>query len=69
MNDENDEIVILTKQEIADAIVQYLGLLKKGRSFFPYRISKTDPELHIPSTVTFFLDFIPKGTKKAKSNL
>lgn len=61
-----DEIVILTKQEIGVAITNYIGTFKKGMSFFPYHIVKTDQELHIPKDVMFFLSYIPKGTKSGK---
>lgn len=54
---------ILTKQEIADAIVFYIGVHKDGSGFFPYKITGTDQELHIPKDVMFHLEYIPRGTK------
>ncbi len=64
--------VILTKQEIGDAIVNYIGIFKKGRgtlSFFPYHISDVDTELHIPDSVMFTLKFVPKGSRIVEHNI
>ena len=58
--------IILTRQEIGEAITNYIGIFKEGCSFFPYRISCTDQELHIPKTVAFVLEYIPKGTKSSE---
>ncbi|MBU2685877.1 MAG: hypothetical protein KKF27_21760 [Gammaproteobacteria bacterium] len=60
------KIAILTKQEIGDAITNYIGIFKEGMSFFPYHITRTDQNLHIPEDVIFFLDYIPKGTKSGE---
>jgi len=57
-----DKTVILTKKEIGDAITFWIGMFKEGCSFFPYHISETDAELHIPDTVMFHLRFVPKGS-------
>lgn len=59
-----DTKVILTKKEIGDAITNYIGIFKKSMSFFPFRISGTDQELHIPDDVMFYLEYIPKGTRE-----
>ena len=63
----SDENIILTKQEIGDAITNYIGVFKKGQSFFPYKIIGTDQKLQIPKDVMFFLDYIPKGSTIEKS--
>ena len=62
----NDKIVILTKQEIGDAITMYIGLHKERMLFFPFYITKTDQELHLPEDVMFTLSYIPKGTKSGE---
>lgn len=62
-NAQQEEVVILTKQEIGDAICNYIGTFKKGMAFFPYRISDTDQPLDIPENVMSRLEYIPKGTK------
>jgi hypothetical protein len=62
------EAVILSRDEIATAIVNYIGL-KKGSLFFPYRIEHTDIPLDIPDSVMFFLEFIPKGTREVTHNI
>ncbi len=61
--------VILTKKEIGDAIVNYIGIFKKGKSFFPYHISDVDTELHIPDSVMFTLKFVPKGSRIVEHNI
>lgn len=61
------EIIILTKEEIGDAIINYIALFVKGKTFFPYRIHQTDPPLKLPETVNFHLEFIPKGTSASKA--
>ena len=55
---------ILTKKEIGDAIVNYISIFREGKLFYPYYISETDQELHIPESVMFHLDYIPKGTRE-----
>ena len=65
----NNISVILTKKEIAEAIVNYIGIFKEGKSFFPFRILSTDVELHIPPDVIFNLEYIPKGTKEVEHGL
>lgn len=57
-----DKNYILTKQEIGNAIVQYIGIFKEGRIFNPFRISWTDRDLNIPESVMFTLSFVPKGS-------
>jgi|LGOV01.1.fsa_nt_gb hypothetical protein len=59
----SDKIIILTKQEIGNAITNYIGIFKEGMTFFPYYISGTDQELNTPNDVMFYLDYIPKGSK------
>lgn len=54
----------LTKQEIADAIVNYIGVFKEGSGFFPYRIINTNKPLHLPEKITFMLEYMPKGSKR-----
>ena len=58
-----DEVVKLTRQEIGDAIVNYIGTFKKGMSFFPYKITGTDYYLSVQDVVPFTIEYIPKGTK------
>jgi len=57
-----EEKIELIDQEIGKAIVQFIGL-KKGQSFFPYRIKTT---LKVPKQVEFELEPIPKGTKSGE---
>jgi hypothetical protein len=64
-----NETVILTKKEIAEAIVRWIGIFKKQSAFFPYRISDTDEPLHIPDSVLFRLEYIPKGSKTVEHNI
>lgn len=59
----SDKTVVLTKKEIGEAITHWIGMFKEGCSFFPYHISGTDTELHIPDTVMFQLDLTPRGSK------
>jgi len=56
----------LSKQDIEKAIVRYIGIFAENTDFFPYRISEIyaeqtwDEELHIPNTVRFRLEMIPR---------
>ena len=52
----------LTKKEIGDAIVNYIGIYLEGVGFFPHSISDTDEKVTLPDSVTFHLEYIPKGT-------
>ena len=61
--------VILTRKEIGDAIVNYVGTFRKGKLFFPYFISDVDVELHIPDSVMFTLKFVPKGSRNVEHNI
>lgn len=58
-----NEVVILTRQEIGDAITNYIGIFKRGMAFFPFCIDHTDTELLIPETVMFHLNYVPRGSK------
>ena len=58
-----DKTVILTKQEIEDAITNYIGIFKESMTFFPYRISEIEEGFDIPETVMFHLNYIPMGTE------
>jgi hypothetical protein len=60
---------ILTKQEIGDAIANYIGVFKEGMTFFPFHIDSTDQELHIPETVMFHMKYIPMGSDIKKHNI
>jgi len=53
----------LTKEEIGDAIVFYIGTHIEKKSFFPCFIKGTDTELNIPKDVMFFLEDIPRGSR------
>jgi len=61
--------ISLTKEEIARAIVFWIGIFKLGWNFFPYRITETDQELHIPESVLFKLEYIPKGSRTVEHNI
>lgn len=51
----------LTKKQIGDAIVQYIGMYYERQLFNPYRISRTDQEICIPKDVIFTLEYSPRG--------
>lgn len=59
-----DETIILTREDIGNAIVYWVGIFKRQQCFFPYHIKGTDTELHIPDSVMFHLGFVPMGSKK-----
>ena len=56
-----EDSTILTREEIGEAIVFWIGM-HKGATFFPYYITGTDVKLHIPEKVQFKLGYIPKGS-------
>ena len=56
----------LTRQEIGDAITNYIGTFIEKQGFFPFRISDTDERIKLPNTVTFQLELIPEGSKRSK---
>jgi len=58
------DIVKLTRYEIEDAIIDYIGR-QRGQSFFPYRIAKT-VGLTVYGEVTVELEMIPKGSKTSE---
>ena len=66
-----DVYMKLTKKEIGDAIMFWIGIFKENRSFFPYYIKNTDEPLNIPDIVEFELGFIPLGssTKELPHNI
>lgn len=64
-----DEKVVLTKEEIGDAISMYIGTFKKGKSFYPYFICDTEARLNMPDSVTFSMSYIPKGTRDLEHNI
>ena len=57
------KIYRLSKQEIGEAIVRHIGVFYEKGTFFPYKIAGTDEKIKLPETITFSLDFIPRGTK------
>jgi len=57
-----EELYKLSKKEIAQAIVSYIGVYRRGQSFFPYRIKETDCNLKLNDEVIFTLEYIPKGS-------
>ena len=63
------EIVMLSKEEIGEAIVNYIGIFKKGKAFFPFYITGTDQELHLPNDVMFYLEYVPRGSKEVQHKL
>ena len=54
--------IVLTKEEIGDAIVNFIGVYKEGQIFFPYRVEGTDMK-DLPDKVMFHLEMVPKGAK------
>jgi hypothetical protein len=51
----------LTKDELAEAIVRYLGM-KDGCLFFPYNIEAIN--IHLPDLIRVKLKYISKGSFK-----
>ncbi len=59
----------ITKKEIGDAIVNYLGIHVEGQIFYPYRISRISLGNILPDEVTLDLEYIPKGTHSVQHNI
>ena len=57
----------LTKKEIGDAIVQYIGKYKEAQHFYPYRIKRKIGNFEADNSITFVLEFVPKGSTVADS--
>ena len=57
------KIYKLTKKEIGEAIVNYIAIFYEHSAFFPYEITDTDEKIELPDSITFHLDYVPKGTR------
>jgi hypothetical protein len=57
-----EEYYELTKQEIGNAIVRYIGIYKNDSHFFPFRIVEAIPN-ESKGTVLYKLEYVPRGTK------
>ena len=63
MEYSNSKTYKLSKKEVGDAIVNYIGIFKEGMSFFPYRISKIGGLVNKTDKVYIELEYISKGSK------
>lgn len=59
--DKMEDSITLTRKEIGDAIILWIGI-HKGVPFSPYYITDTDTKLHIPEKVRFDLEYVPRGS-------
>ena len=50
----------LNKQELGDAIVDYIGMMREGTRFFPYRIKHS--KWTDDGGISVELEFVPKGS-------
>ena len=57
-----DRVYRLTKKEIGDAIVGYIGANAEGMLCYPFRIKETDC-VELPDSIDFVLEYVPKGSK------
>ena len=60
---------VLSKKEVCDAIVWWIGVMKENMSFFPYIISDASENLKIPDTTVIHLKMIPKGSVESSHNI
>lgn len=52
----------LTRQEIGNAIVEYIAKYREHKLFYPFKIVKTSPTLNLADVIQIELEFMPRGT-------